>query len=439
MKHILIATIFALSSLSLFAKTSDLELAYQKEFTFLKAQKRNLEKRFAELKKHNKVKLTKTQHTIDTLQAKYLRLNTQSEKLEQKLVQAERTEQDATDNSAVLEGTLMQSASTLKAFNYHVNSQSKQAADELHKAFIFAVKKLKELARITKTKGSFFLLDGTKVTGDIIKFGNIASYGLTDKNAVALVPAGNGVLKAWNRSAEHTARALFNDTPIDKLKIFIFESSEKEIAINAEKSLLDFINSAGAIGWVIVILGFIAIILMVLRVIFLKNAGSSTIEIRKKVAKEIFKLDTKEALKLCKQSKSATSRVLAATIRNIDKERDHLEDIVAEAVLHENHFLDRFGMAIMVIAAVAPLLGLLGTVTGMISTFDIITEFGTGDPAMLSGGISEALVTTELGLIVAIPALLVGNLLSGWSEKIKDYMEQAALHINNIYLSTKNA
>ena len=439
MKHIIIATIFTLSSLSLFAKTSDLELAYQKEFTFLKAQKRNLEKRFKELKKHNNIKLTKTQHSIDTLQAKFLRLNTQSEKLEQKLVQAERTEQDATDNSAVLEGTLMQSASTLKAFGYEVNTQSKHAAVELQKAFIFAANKLKELALITKTKGSFFLLDGTKVTGDIIKVGNIASYGLTNKNAVALVPAGNGVLKAWNKSAEYSARALFNGTAIDKLKIFIFESSDKEIAINVEKSLLDFINSAGAIGWVIVILGLVVIILMILRVIFLKNAGSSTIEIRTKVAKEISKLDTKEALKHCKASKSATSRVLAATIRNIDKERDHLEDIVAEAVLHENHFLDRFGMAIMVIAAVAPLLGLLGTVTGMISTFDIITEFGTGDPAMLSGGISEALVTTELGLIVAIPALLVGNLLSGWSEKIKDHMEQAALHINNIYLSSKNA
>jgi biopolymer transport protein ExbB len=69
----------------------------------------------------------------------------------------------------------------------------------------------------------------------------------------------------------------------------------------------------------------------------------------------------------------------------------------------------------------------------MISTFDIITEFGTGDPKLLSGGISVALVTTQLGLAVAIPALILGNLLSGWSNRIKDEMEKAALNVINIY------
>jgi biopolymer transport protein ExbB len=85
----------------------------------------------------------------------------------------------------------------------------------------------------------------------------------------------------------------------------------------------------------------------------------------------------------------------------------------------------------MVIAAVAPLLGLLGTVTGMIATFDIITEFGTGDPKMLSGGISEALVTTEFGLIVAIPAVLLGNLTKGWAEGVQGELEGQALELLN--------
>jgi biopolymer transport protein ExbB len=82
---------------------------------------------------------------------------------------------------------------------------------------------------------------------------------------------------------------------------------------------------------------------------------------------------------------------------------------------------------------VAPLLGLLGTVTGMIQTFDVITEFGTSDPKLLSGGIATALVTTELGLIVAIPCLLLGNLLGGWADRIKDDMEKAALRTINLY------
>ena len=93
---------------------------------------------------------------------------------------------------------------------------------------------------------------------------------------------------------------------------------------------------------------------------------------------------------------------MKATVRNLDRDREHIEDIVAESIMHESERLDRYGSAIMVIAAVAPLLWLLGTVTGMIATFDIITEFGTGDPKLLSGGISIALVTTELGLIVVV-------------------------------------
>jgi biopolymer transport protein ExbB len=146
-----------------------------------------------------------------------------------------------------------------------------------------------------------------------------------------------------------------------------------------------------------------------------------------------------EAIARCASYKNATSRVLAATIRNLDRDREHLEDIISESILHENSYLDRFGSMIIIIAAVAPLLGLLGTVTGMISTFDIITEFGTGDPKLLSGGISEALVTTELGLIVAIPALIFGNLLSGWAENIKEDMEKAALSVTNLHKQNDRA
>jgi biopolymer transport protein ExbB len=141
------------------------------------------------------------------------------------------------------------------------------------------------------------------------------------------------------------------------------------------------------------------------------------------------------ALEASRQLKGATYRVLAAAVRNLERDRAHIEDIISEQILHESTYLNRFGSLIMVIAAVAPLLGLLGTVTGMISTFDIITEFGTGDPKLLSGGISIALVTTEIGLAVAIPALIFGNLLSGWAESIKDEMEKTALHVINLYTS----
>lgn len=88
-------------------------------------------------------------------------------------------------------------------------------------------------------------------------------------------------------------------------------------------------------------------------------------------------------------------------------------------------------------AAAAPLLGLLGTVTGMIKTFNLITIFGTGDAKSLSSGISEALVTTELGLIVAIPALILHGILSRMAKEKLGTLEQTALSFINGVVATR--
>src|SRR5690606_41120684 len=85
--------------------------------------------------------------------------------------------------------------------------------------------------------------------------------------------------------------------------------------------------------------------------------------------------------------------------------------------------------AIAVVASIAPLLGLLGTVSGMIETFKMMTLFGSGDPEVVSGGIAQALITTELGLVVAIPALILHALLSRKARNYYHQLEALALHI----------
>jgi biopolymer transport protein ExbB len=197
--------------------------------------------------------------------------------------------------------------------------------------------------------------------------------------------------------------------------------------------LLSVINSGGTIAWIIVALGLFGGILIVARLVFLRNASAATGKIVERVGRHVRKGEIDKALATCKEFQGATARVVAAAVRNLDRDRVHLEDIISESLLHESSHLNRFGSIILVIAAVAPLLGLLGTVTGMITTFDIITEFGTGDPKLLSGGISIALVTTEVGLAVAIPTLLLGNVLSSWAENIKGGMEKGALRVINQY------
>ncbi len=89
--------------------------------------------------------------------------------------------------------------------------------------------------------------------------------------------------------------------------------------------------------------------------------------------------------------------------------------------------VDKYITTILVLAAIAPLLGLLGTVAGMIKTFDVIAFFGSGNARAMAGGISEALISTQTGLIVAVPGLILGNFLSRRAQRIKGRMERFSM------------
>jgi biopolymer transport protein ExbB len=127
------------------------------------------------------------------------------------------------------------------------------------------------------------------------------------------------------------------------------------------------------------------------------------------------------------RARGPIARVLRAVLDNAHRTREEIERVIEEAILRETPVIDRFAAALVVITAGAPLLGLLGTVTGMIATFDVITEHGTGNPKLMSAGIAEALVCTALGLAVAIPTLLVGNVLASVAGSVKNTLERGAL------------
>jgi biopolymer transport protein ExbB len=126
------------------------------------------------------------------------------------------------------------------------------------------------------------------------------------------------------------------------------------------------------------------------------------------------------------------ARVVAAGLRFRHMAREELENALQEAILKEVPPMERLLSTLGMLAAIAPLLGLLGTVTGMIGTFHVITLHGTGDPRLMSGGISEALVTTMLGLSVAIPIMLAHTLLSRGVDNMVGTMEEKAVALVNI-------
>jgi biopolymer transport protein ExbB len=437
MKRFMLTMLIA--GVSLFGATdTELQRAYAKEFAFLKAQKEMLQKRLDEVKKEDAAKIAEAKKSVAGLQNEVLAKTQQSDRLSDQLFRAQQNAEGVQDDTAMLESVVMQADAALAPYGLKLTVDKEDYPATLTQLFGETLALSGRLSSLRSGEGTFYLKDGTEKKGTVVKVGNIATYGIADGFAGVLVPAGNDKLKVWDApESAATARALGEKKLPETLDIFLYENTAKAVADKAQKSVVDVIESGGIIGWVIVVLGLFALLLVILRAFFLSGAASKTMPVAKETLAELTSKGAAATLEFLKAKKGAAARVMKATVRNLDRDREHVEDIVTESIMHESERLDRYGSVIMVVAAVAPLLGLLGTVTGMIATFDIITEFGTGDPKLLSGGISIALVTTELGLIVAIPLLLLGNMLNGWAERIKDGMEQSALHLINEYNKQK--
>lgn len=126
---------------------------------------------------------------------------------------------------------------------------------------------------------------------------------------------------------------------------------------------------------------------------------------------------------------SPLGRVLAAGLANRNQSREVMQEVVEDTGRHVIHDLERYLNSLGTIAAVSPLLGLLGTVIGMVKVFTAITTAGVGNPSVLAGGISEALITTAAGLSVAIPSLIGYRYLRGRVDELVVEMEKEAMKL----------
>lgn len=434
-------TVIAETAKPVVPEVSSVELAYKKEFAFLEAQKRDLQSRLTRLLEESNKEFDIERVALGSLEQTVLSSSQKVDLQKNLLLDAERIVQANQDNQDVFNATFMQADSSIEPYGISLENdkafQNLKNGEKVVELFNRGSDLLGSLSKVRQKQGEFHLLDGTNVTGTVVYFGNVARFGIAETESGALAPAGEGLFKLWSNNGNtvgaDTARTLAKGDQPEKVELFVIENVNAAAQEQKEKTVLDVLQAGGIIGYIIVAFGIAALLMVVARALFLRKASQSGLEVLAAVSPAIKAGDIKGAIEASREFDGATSRVVRATVRNLDRDREHIEDIVSESILHESEHLDRFGTAILVLAAVSPLMGLLGTVTGMIATFDVITEFGTGDPKMLSGGISEALVTTELGLIVAIPAVLLGNLLSGWAERIKNDMELGALHLINLF------
>ncbi|MGB1972936.1 MAG: MotA/TolQ/ExbB proton channel family protein [Vibrio toranzoniae] len=296
--------------------------------------------------------------------------------------------------------------------NQIIDAKSLPSMPQLSGLWASMNEQIQASSELSKSQIAFINGEGNTQTVDAYRLGSIGlvteqgyvSWNTQREDAIAyLKQPSNGPTLA---SLSSLANGEVSNVVVDPSRGFMLE----QLALTP--SLTDRLQAGGVVGKVI--LGLLAIGLIIALV-----RGVSLMIARQKIRSQL------------KNSEQAGDNPLGRILAVYDKEQNQtveaLELRLLEAVVDEQTHLEKGLSMLKLLAALAPMLGLLGTVTGMIETFQVITQFGNGDPKVMAGGISMALVTTVLGLVAAMPLLLAHNILSTQAENIRNILEKQGI------------
>ena len=193
----------------------------------------------------------------------------------------------------------------------------------------------------------------------------------------------------------------------------------------------EIVRAGGPLMWPIILCSIVALGITVERLWTLQARRVMPTGLLEKVWQLVDANQVNDKVIASLQRNSPLGRVLAAGLASRHRPREQMMERLEDTGRHVVHELERFLNTLGTIAGVTPLIGLLGTVTGIIKAFNAISAGGMGDPKMLSGGISEALITTAAGLLVAIPSLIAYRYLRGRVDGIVIDMEKSAIALTD--------
>jgi biopolymer transport protein ExbB len=289
-------------------------------------------------------------------------------------------------------------------------NKSLPSIESLEKLWYVLHQEMTELGNVVRFSATVTSVDGAQNEREVVRVGafNVISDGVyliyEDRKLQELPkqPAGSylDTVSGFEAATGGMATLALDPSRGSILKVLI-----------QTPGFVERIKFGGKVGYTIIVLGLMAGFLAIVRwaVVFMTG---------RKVAAQKKSDQVNEGNPL--------GRVLGIYESNRTADVETLELKLDEAIMRESASLEKMLWAIKVVSVVAPLMGLLGTVTGMIRTFQAITLFGTGDPKMMASGISEALVTTMLGLYVAIPLVLLHALVSNTSKGVVEVLEEQA-------------
>lgn len=290
---------------------------------------------------------------------------------------------------------------------------------ELRQLWSAMVTEIAESGKVVKFVAPVERTSGQKENLEVVRVGvfNAASDGQfldwdTSKSREHLIELARQPADRFTSMADDV-----QSTPAGQITPMAIDFTRGQIlrAVVQSKTAIERVREdGGPVGWVILGVGLFGLLLCLWKAFTLYSTG-------RRMARQM-KSDVAD-------KKNPLGRVLAVYSDNPDTDIETLELKLDEAILRETAPIETGLSFIKVLYVVAPLLGLLGTVVGMIATFQMITLFGTGDPRMMAGGISTALVTTVLGLVVAIPLTILHSFLQGKAKTLIQTLEEQAAGI----------
>jgi len=302
--------------------------------------------------------------------------------------------------------------SFLEALAKKIGSNSKlPSIDEIERLWFELQKEMTESGKVVKFTADVIDTNGSKNPIEVVRVG---SFNIVADGKYLNYSPETGNLTEIPRQPEGRR---FTSSTSD-----LFDPSDEKVAFGLDPTLGGVLGSlvqrpnlqervaqGGIVGYLVLLLGFFGVSIAIQRLVVLTAADK---KVTAQLESDVISDD------------NPLGRVLGVYEENKNVDTDTLELKMAEAVFKETPELNKGLLIIKVISVVAPLMGLLGTVTGMIKTFQAITLYGTGDPKLMAGGISQALVTTVLGLVVAIPTTLLHTIVSGRSRRVTQIIQE---------------
>ena len=292
--------------------------------------------------------------------------------------------------------------------------------EEIERVWYEIMREMKATGEVSRFTATVINVDGTQTECDVVRVG--VYNAVCGNSYLEYVPTkGQYQFLARQPAGRYTSsagRVSNADASSGYVSFSVDPSGPSGGALLANlvqnPSLLERINQGGIIGYIILAIGGITLLYAVYKYVMLWMMGR---EVEAQLASST------------PNSNNPLGRVLKVGASHMKETIDRLELKLAEAIMAERPSIERGISFVKIVSVVAPLAGLLGTVTGMIVTFQQITLFGTGDPKIMAGGISQALVTTVLGLVVAIPTTLAHSFLQSSARSVVDVLEEQATGI----------